>query len=95
MKTAKKPRPKSLKPFLITSKNVSKKGLSKPVLTLLCLPLTDGDTTLAIYRVRLQIVKKKSKRNKKLKALVGKIGWIFFEALVVFWINYLLLKSLS
>lgn len=95
MKKPKKPRPKTLKYLSVASKKVVKQGLNKAVLTLEWIPLTSGDTTLEIYRIGIQIVKRKRKRNKKLKALIGKIGWIFFEALLVFFMNYFLLKIVS
>ncbi|HCM76964.1 MAG TPA: hypothetical protein DIS90_11315 [Cytophagales bacterium] len=95
MKTPQKARPKSSKHFLIASKKLAKQGLKKIALTLNWLPLTGGDTTSEIYRIGLQTVKKRRKRNKRLKALIGKIGWILFEALAVFFVNYFLLKMVS
>jgi hypothetical protein len=62
MKTARKPRPKNLKHFLIASKNLSKKGLSKPVLTLLAVVSKNGDTT-QIYIVKPNEVKRKTKKR--------------------------------
>ena len=38
---------------------------------------------------------KKRKRQKKVRELIAKIGWILFEALVVFFMNYFLLKMVS
>jgi len=96
MKTAKNKRPKILKHLCIASKKGKGKGLNKAALTVKYAPLTRGGSSLLIYTLKVgHTVKKKRKRNRKIKALVGKIGWIFFEALVVFFMNYFLFKTLS
>jgi hypothetical protein len=37
----------------------------------------------------------RGKKIRKRKQVIEKIAWIFFEALVVFWMNYFLFKMLS
>ncbi|MCA4899181.1 MAG: hypothetical protein ACK514_04715 [Bacteroidota bacterium] len=95
MQKPKNQRPKISIWLSLASKKFAKQGLNKIALTLNWPELTSGDTTSQIYIIGLQVVKKKRKQNKKLKALIGKIGWIFFEALVVFFMNYFLFKMLS
>jgi hypothetical protein len=95
MKKAEKPRPKISIRLSLASKKFAKQGLNKVALTLECLPVSTGiPLRRYIYRIRLQIVKKKHKQNKKFKALISKIGWILFVVLVDFFVQYLLTKIL-
>lgn len=95
MKTAKKTRPKILKHRSVASKKVRKQRLSKVALTLEWIWLSNEDTTSQINRIGSKAVKKKHRKYiKRLTRIIEKIVWIFFEAVVVFGVGYLLTKAL-
>lgn len=95
MKRANKTRLKISIRLSVASKKLVKRGLNKAILTLNWPVVASGDTTSQIYTVGLQIVKRKRKQTKRLKALISKVGWILFGVLADFFVHYFLLKILS
>lgn len=93
MKTARKPRPKSSKLFLIAFKKSRITWLIKLLLPLLCLVLRQGDTT-QIYIVKAKEVKKKTKKRIMKLMIVSERIILFLSAFfaLIYTIKELFLK---